>query len=231
MNSPAICPGFPWRTVLRMALLAMILPLCSPSLANAGTFTYNFTSGPFYTWFDSGCPPQCDLTGSMTFSQALMSNLPWDTSLLGADTVLSYSFTDGLNTFTQANSSFEDMYGISACGNTPCVATGSGGEITLWSIALVNTGGFQMTIEAVPVEGIYGLGVSGSSGVYINTPYGVYLQAGSDSPGSWSGPVENPSPVPEPSTLLLGLALLLASIARRKFPGEPILSSGRHFAR
>ena len=73
----------------------------------------------------------------------------------------------------------------------------------------MNTAGVQLISDAVSVCGVYGCGTSGGDSILINTPFGVNLQAGSDAPGTWSGPVEN---APEPSSLLLFGAGLLGFV-------------------
>ncbi len=167
----------------------------------ADTFTYNYTGFPFSVWFNSSCPSQCSVTGSMTFSAPLPANLPWATSLLSVDAPISYSFSDGLNTFTQLNSAFQDQFGAAFGGSTPEIATGAGGSITSWSIAL-SSGNLELILEAMPVVNIYGTSESGSDRTLINCcSAGVNIQAGSSAAGTWSGPVV--TPVPEPATLLL----------------------------
>jgi hypothetical protein len=203
----------------QLSLLALSLAIGSPIPASADTFTYTYVGIPFGVWFDSECPPQCNLTGSMTFAQPLPSNLPWATRLLTVDPPLSYSFSDGLNTYTSANSSFESLY--PGYPSVPLVGTGSSENIIFWSFALVNSSGLQLITQAYPVCGIYGCGTSGFDSVIINTPYGTGLQAGASGPGTWSGPVENKSPTPEPSSLFLfgaGLVAVTGLGLSRKWP-------------
>lgn len=127
----------------------------------------------------------------MTFAQPLPSNLPWTTPLLSVDTLLSFSFTDGVNTYTQSNSTFKQLYGSVVCGSTPCVSTGPDGAIVYWSLALLNNAGVQMLSEGYPVAGVYGNSIAGQDSILINTPYGINLQAGSSAPGAWTGPFES----------------------------------------
>src|SRR5271166_6516962 len=127
--------------LVRIYLMGSLLVIaCSSKPAVANTFTYQYIGFPFSVWYDSGCPPECSLTGSMTFAQPLPSNLPWTTPLLSVDTLLAFSFTDGVNTYTQSNSTFKQLYGSVVCGSTPCVSTGPGGAIVYWSFALLNKG-------------------------------------------------------------------------------------------
>jgi len=172
-------------------------------------------------WFNSSCPPECGVTGSITLSNVLPSNLLWATPLLSVDTPLSYSFTDGLNTFTETNSTFSDQFGAAAGGSTPYIATGAGGDITAWSIAL-SSGNLELRLEALPVVNIYGPGLTGSDSTLISCcSAGVNIQAGSSGPGTWSGPIVNPSPpptpAPEPPTLLLLLTGAASLLGKKLF--------------
>ena len=199
--------------VLGYSLVTLLLSIASPVCASADTFTYNYTGFSFSVWFNSQCPPECNLTGSITFAQPLPSNLPWATPLLGVDVPLSYSFTDGVNTYTSANSTFELLYGSAACGSVPCVGTGPAENMTYWSFALVNTAGLQMISQAYPVCNIYGCGTAGYDSIIINTLYGANVQAGSDAPGSWSGPIETIQ-TPEPTGLVL-FGIAVVGVVRR----------------
>ena len=87
----------------QLCLFALPLAICSPLSASPTTYTYTCTGFPFSVWSDSGCPPQCNLTGSITFAQPLPSNLTFATLLLKVDPPQSYSFSDGLNTYWLAS--------------------------------------------------------------------------------------------------------------------------------
>ena len=199
--------------LLRVCLIGSLLIVVSyPREAIANTYTYLYTGFPFSVWFDSGCPPECSLTGSMTFAQPLPSDLPWTTPLLAVDTLLAYSFTDGVNSYTQSNSVFKQLYGSVFCGDTPCVSTGSGGAIKFWSIALLNNAGVQLLSEGYPTQN----GPAGQDSIIVDTQFGLELQAGSSAYGTWTGPFEN---TPEPSSLLLSctglVSLSIRFLARR----------------
>lgn len=172
------------RAVCLILALAFLPPL------HADTFTYQYTGFPFSIWYDTECPPECSITGAITFTKPLPSNLPYASFFLSLDSVVSYSFTDGVNAFTNANSSFEDIF-VQGVGNSPYVATDPGGAITAWGIAITNTNGVEIVLQGYPAG-------NGFDKSLVNT---YSKGAFSSAPGHWSGPTDNP--VPEPSTLLL----------------------------
>ncbi len=190
-------------TFVRLFVICSLLTLGLAPLASADTFTYTYTGLPFGVWFNSGCPPECSVTGSIMFASPLPANLPWATPLLTVDAPISYSFTDGLNTFTQANSTFKDQFGSAFDGSTPYIATGIGGSITSWSLVF-SSGNLELILATTP----------GSDRTLINCcSAGVNIQAGSNGPGSWSGPTVNLSPVPEPSSLAMLATSLVCAMA------------------
>ena len=196
-------------------IISVAALLAVASSARADTYTYKYVGYQFSTWFDSGCPPECNVTGEMTFANPIPSNLSWPTSLFSVDPPLSFSFTDGLNTYTSANANFEDLYGLAPCNSIPCVSTGPYQNIEYWGFALVDTAGLELVSLAVLRSN--GL-ILGHDLVVINSPFGLNAQAASDSPGMWSGPFQNQSPTPEPVTLFLvstGLIGVLG-VSRRK---------------
>lgn len=189
-------------TLVRLFVICSLLTVGLARSAVADTYTYSYTGLPFGVWFDSGCPPECSVTGSIPFASPLPANLPWATPLLTVDPPISYSFTDGLNTFTQGNSSFNDQFGSAFDGSTPYIATGNSGSITSWSLVF-SSGNLELILATNP----------GSDRILISCcSAGVNIQAGSDGPGSWSGPTVNPSPVPEPSSFGMLTTLLACAI-------------------
>jgi hypothetical protein len=181
--------------------------------AEADTYTYTYTGLPSTVSFDSGCLGCIVDQGSITFAAPLPSNLPWATPLLTVDTVISYSFTSAGFTFTPSNSAFNDQFGAAFDGSTPYIATGAGGNITGWSIVL-SSGNLELRNEAGPGFGIDDILINCCSA-------GVNILEGSDGPGSWSGPIVNPSPpptpVPEPSSALLLLAAVTGLLGKKLF--------------
>jgi hypothetical protein len=100
--------------------------------------TYTYTGNPFTVFGGSyQCPPICRVTGSFTVSTALPANtyvslFPALTPFPGGVvSPISFSFTDGLNTFsTNSIPPFN-------VGNW--VATDAQGHITAWMLAFHNT--------------------------------------------------------------------------------------------
>lgn len=180
-------------------------------LAKADTYTYTYTGLLSTVSFNSGCLGCVVDQGSITFSAPLPANLPWATPLLTVDTVVSYSFTSAGFTFTPSNSTFDDQFGAAFDGSAPQIATGANGNITGWSIVL-SSGNLELRNEAGPGFGIDDILINCCSA-------GVNILEGSDGPGSWSGPTVNPSPPPtpvrEPSTVLLLLAGVAGALGKK----------------
>ena len=115
-----------------------IVGLVSLLVATAalGATTYSYT-GPLFT---SANPPytlSMRITGSFTTAVPLPPNMPMTAiGPSGNGLALSWSFTDGLNTFTNANSDeFGDAFGDSRRFR---VATDGNGFINDWEIVLEN---------------------------------------------------------------------------------------------
>lgn len=202
-----------WRSV---SVLLVVLALWGPG-ARADTYKYTYTGVSFSVWFDSGCPPECGLTGWIDLSEPLPDNLPWQTPVLSVDAILGYSFTDGLNTYDSANSSFTLIdSGLATCNSDPCVATNASGGIVSWYFAILNNDGVQLLSEAEYYCGMYGCNTTGHDSIIVNTPYGFELQASASAPGMWSGP--NTVVTPEPMSLLMlgpGALCIVGKFRRR----------------
>jgi hypothetical protein len=163
--------------------------LCA-SAAQAATLTYNYTGNEFTV----AVSPQTTtnfVSGSFTLPAALGDNL-----FNEAITPSTYSFSDGLQTMTNANSAIE-FFDIS---------TGGSGQITGWYIYLYTVG--ELDNDIIYTSSIYGGGIvcgvcdfvsnvnSGESGEVINDP------------GTWT---------PEPSTVaLMSLGILAGAFVARK---------------
>lgn len=160
---------------MRIPSIALLTALFLPLSALADTYTYTYTGNDFtvvqgsYTLSDS-------ITGEFTLSAPLADNL---TTLTGI-TPVSFSFSDGIQTLTQADapSSFS-------------VETNSSGMITEWYILLqATTGGALETIDypSLIVEDDASNAV-GSEGLSLF------------SAGTWTE--TDIAPTPEPSSLIL----------------------------
>lgn len=94
-------------------------------------FTYSFVGAPFTTFTGTSCPPVCRITGSFTLAQPLAPNLNQNIGGSGAFTPASFSFTDGVTTFTNLNTSSSGF----------AVDTDANGKITLYSFFMSGPGG------------------------------------------------------------------------------------------
>jgi hypothetical protein len=107
-------------------ILAVLFVTCGAKVALADTeTTYTYTGNDF-TSFIGGtlCPPQCNISGSITFSQALSPNLS-NVNFAFAPTLISYDFADGLYTIDP---------GISPAEVSLYLSTDASGNISKWSI-------------------------------------------------------------------------------------------------
>lgn len=178
---------------VRVSLIALACLLVSATGAWADGFTYTYTGNDFtsasapYTTSDS-------VTASFVLSSPLPPNLYDFTS--EAPLVISYTMSDGVQTFTNLNSEF--VFNLK---------TDSLGNITEWAIAAAQLGYSYNEIgteNGMPPE--YGINDSTSF-------YGANAQILGDA-GTWS-PFIN---APEPGTLvMLGIGLFgLAGVSRCK---------------
>lgn len=128
-------------------------------------------------------PCNCALSGSVTFDSS------WN--------VLSYDFTDGTHTLTQANSTgyFDPFYEMTS--TTPFAE---------WFVSLRGTG-ISMLTE------YYGSGYEATDDVYNGSTF-LYVEGNR---GSWTDPVSTPEPS---SLLLLGAGLAALALKRRHKPAD-----------
>jgi PEP-CTERM motif-containing protein len=174
------------------AVLCLVFALCfaAPN-AHADTFTYTYTGINFgtvvspYTSSDS-------INGTVVLSAALPSDAAFaDESAL----IVSYSFTDGVQTLTNLNSTVQHFTFTTSAGTIQQwqVGFGEGTQViqTFASIILSETGQF-----------------AGST--VIGQPFGTSFGV-----GSWSGPVVATA-TPEPSSLALMLSGVGLVFAMRK---------------
>jgi len=151
---------------------------------------YTYTGNNFTTIIGSTYSTSDRVSGELTFSTPLGDSLTFQVV-----TPVSFSFTDGDQTFTQNSSLSTDLISVS---------TGSNGDITNWFID-VGTG-----TEAVLTEDH---GSVFDEGQQSTTDRGVL----NNDAGTWIMSAGAPSSAPEPSAVvLLGLGLAgLAALKRR----------------
>ncbi len=156
----------------RFLLFLIGLTFLSPMNTAAGstTTTYVFLSVPLNQFVGTACPPTCHLTGSFTVAQALPPNLVEDVGGSGAFTPLSFTFTDGVTTFTQLNSPLSGF----------AVHTDANGNIIQWGMYMAGPGGRA---------GLFlfygGIGSLAQEGVNIDS-YQAYFFSNTSPGGTWS---------------------------------------------
>jgi hypothetical protein len=169
-----------------------------PALADA---IYSYTGNAFDNFSNDASKSMTGVSGSFTMAAALAPNQPYQ-----AIFPVSYSFTNGIFTWTMANSN----PGVVGTGGIS-VATGASGQITQWYFRFVDEQNGE--VVSYTISGGYDISLMYSGGQF------GYMQAWNNgSPGNWTGPVGGGSPAPLPPSLLL-LAPGLAGLAavRRRF--------------
>lgn len=171
--------------------------LCFATNASA-IATYSYTGNNFTTINDSGLSPGSYDTG-MSVSGTITLTAPLASNLANADisaSVISFSFTDGRQTFTEADSL--------ASANFWSFSTDGTGAITAWLIDLKDV--LSPPRRILTQNRIIGEIVAIEDSGFLDFDLGQIL----DNPGTWT------ATIPEASTsLLLGMGLLGIAIRRR----------------
>jgi hypothetical protein len=164
---------------MRLSLLATAAALCLSSLAARADTVYVYTyTGQDFTDASTPFTTSDSVTGELTFSSPLAANLSFQQEI-----PVSYSFSDGVDTLTQANSSFI----------TADLSTNASGDISRY-VYNVYDGDIEDILLSSEV------GDSGNDGV---------ASANTFASGAFTGPTVQVSATPEPSSLiLLGTGLL-----------------------
>jgi len=209
---------------VRVLLLGALLAIGLAHSAKAGTI-YTYQGNPFTIGVGT-------ITGSLTLSNPLPDNY---NSLTPIDvTPLSYSFTDGSGTITQANAvggSYLLVGGVGYPGQTlpysggvfEVYSTDASGNITGWNIDLLTGKGTAFQAIGTATNSPYCCPVGGSQDASnyeaLVAPFTLAytdVNFNTNSPGSW---ISASNTIPEPSTLLLvgtGLLGLGRKVLRRK---------------
>jgi hypothetical protein len=164
------------RNLLLISFALLMLPL-SAFADTVYTYTgntYTFNNGDIYN-------PSGHISGSFDLASPLGANETWEVV-----NPLSFTFTDGTFTLTKATvfPEFAESFEIE---------TDASGNITAWNIAL----------EDIPFHYIFTENIGPYVSDYAVDPFApAYAYAGNmQDAGTWTSSA--PSPVPEPSTILL----------------------------
>lgn len=184
---------------IRISIIALACLLLPAKGARADDYTYTYT-GMDYTSVNGPFLTSESVTGTIVLSHALTPDLPLTDE---SPYLVSYSLSDGVQTFTNLN--------IVNVVSDLSFATDSLGEITAWELGIgytdTQSGQFGVFTDNVT-------GTNGSVedlGLFSTPSYADYRGVNSGDPGTWA----IPAATPEPGTLsmffsgLVGLGLLV----------------------
>jgi hypothetical protein len=186
-------------TGTRTHFLGMALAIavaCFVPLAHASSITYTYTGNAYSSLSNFSCtaPGLCGIEGSLTLSAPLDPN-----QYYSSVSPTSFSFGDGQDTFTQANSTVFNFY----------FATDASGNITGWDIGLqdnADTSYFYSQFGPAYVTG-------------QDIAYDQYPTSGSAvsyAAGTWSSAPVSETPEPASGALLATGGLLLLGLGLRR---------------
>lgn len=199
---------------VRFGFLFLLMGVACVSSAMADT-VYTYTGNTFTTSINAPgfgspytCPLICSVSGTFTVASPLAGN-----SSPGIFTPASFSFTDGVNTFTNSNATA--TFGI--------FATSAAGLPTAWSINIGSFGTVQSFLQTVNFDGGVGgiqtydlTAVEYCDGGLCTAIYNL------GSAGTWTATTGEPkvpndgTPVPEPASIVLFAGGLIAACLRRR---------------
>ena len=182
---------------------AMLLSVGVSAQANV---VYTYTGDPFTDLDSASCPDICRISGNFVLSSPLGANHPvFD----GALDILSFSFTDGVDTIDSADST-PGPDGATSIN----VGTDSSGAITQWNNQFFSA--TDLMFSGTDPVGCGGCAVTDDTADYAGTFFAQNFR----SPGVWTSTITG---VPEASTwamLILGVAVI--GFAARRSRGTPL---------
>lgn len=171
-----------------------VLAACTMTLTLAASTTYTYTGNAFQAVFGGSYTTSDFVSGFFTVASPLADNLVFSNQNV---TPISYSFTDGVQTFDSTSPPTNVTFDI---------GTDASGTITQWDINLGTGPPLDDSVSTNSSSGDAGQMLSaGAFGDNLGNP-GTFVMSGG------SG-----SPTPEPANLgLFGLGLVAIGIIRRK---------------
>lgn len=198
------------RTRFKFIVLGSLLMLLS-NAAIAATYTY---TGVTYTSASGLYTTDMAINGSFETASPLPADMPLtEIGPGGSNLVTSWSFNDGVTTFTEANSM--PLYGDSFYFS---VATNSVGEITEWTMGFMSPLGPHAVAQ--PMDAIFFSSHQQATSaepcslvandICTSIPTSGTNYADSSTAGTWEGAIAPATPVPSMSNY--GIAVLILSL-------------------